>query len=100
MLRLSSGYVHPKLCVKAQFPRQWKSLSGEVNKDFVARFTGEYGEAFVALVRLFWQPHPSNIDTFPLKRKELHESHHVSLCAPLLVTSILFRLLHVSCSVA
>jgi hypothetical protein len=33
------------------------------------------GRAFVALVRPLWQPHPSNIDVLPLKRKELPESH-------------------------
>jgi hypothetical protein len=33
------------------------------------------GWAFVALVRPLWQPHLSNIDVLPLKRKELWESH-------------------------
>jgi hypothetical protein len=33
------------------------------------------GWAFVALVRPLWQPHLSNVDVFPLKRKELRELH-------------------------
>jgi hypothetical protein len=33
------------------------------------------GWAFVALVRPLCQPHPSNVDILPLKRKELRKSH-------------------------
>jgi hypothetical protein len=33
------------------------------------------GWAFVALVRPLWQPHLSNVDVLPLKRKELRELH-------------------------
>jgi hypothetical protein len=56
--------------------------------------TGEKGDAFMALVRPMWKQHPSNADILSLKRKELQESHHVSLCAPLLVTSILLPYLY------
>ena len=58
-------------------------------------FTGEEGEAFVALVA-FVVPHLSNVDVLPLKRKELRETNLTSRVSST-VTSLLYLALCVTC---